>query len=102
MAKLKAGTPAEIAVEGDPSRGEKYESTVEKIYRPENCTHCQACAAGCPAGAIDPETLEIDPALCVHCQRCSHVCQFNARTYAANRDGVDDKYFGRKPITYVV
>lgn len=102
LAKLESGALAEITVEGNPERGEKYESTVEKIYRPENCTHCKACAMNRPAGAIDPETMEIDPALCVHCQRCSHVCLFNARTYAANREGVDDKYFGRKPITYIV
>lgn len=102
LAKLESGSPAGITVEGNPERGEKYESAVEKIYRPENCTNCKACAMNCPAGAIDPDTLEIDPALCIHCQRCSHMCLFNARTYAANREGVDDKYFGRKPITYIV
>ena len=102
LAKLESGSLTSISVEGDPSRGEKYESAVEKVYRPENCTNCKACVVNCPGGAIDPDTLEIDPALCVHCQRCSHVCLFNARTYMANREGVDDKYFGRKPITYIV
>lgn len=102
LAKLNSGNLTGITVEGNPELGTKPVPPIEKIYRPENCTHCKACVTNCPAGAIDPETLEINEDLCVYCQRCCFVCQFNARNYISDRDGTDDRYFGRKPITYIV
>lgn len=102
LAKLESGALTEIAVEGNSELGTKPVPTIEKLYRAENCTNCKACVSACPAGAIDAETLEIDDELCVHCQRCCFACQFNARSYISDRDGTDDRYFSRQPVTYIV
>lgn len=102
LKKLETGSPAAISVEGDPALGPKYVSDFEKVYEAGNCVKCNACVNNCPVGAIDAATLDIDPELCIHCQRCSFVCDFNARDYLAAREVVDDKYFKRQEVQYIV
>lgn len=101
--KMASGNLTPIAVEGDPARGEKFESSTEKKLDTALCIHCGTCTENCPVGAIDAETLAIDPALCIHCQRCTYVCPAGARSFAANWDGTDGKYFSpRKAVAYIV
>lgn len=44
------------------------------------CMECGACAKKCPAGAIDPETLQIDEQKCIRCYACVKICPNSART----------------------
>lgn len=100
--KLNAKNLTPITVEGDPTLGPRYVSDFEKVYEASNCVKCNACVTNCPVGAIDPDTLDINPDLCIHCERCAFVCDFNARDYLAAREAVDDKYFKRQEVQYIV
>lgn len=102
LKKLEEGKLTAITVEGEPGLGPRYVSNIEKVYDVASCVKCNACAEGCPVGAIDIDTLDIDEELCIHCQRCSFVCDFNARDYLANREAVDDKYFKRQEVQMIV
>lgn len=102
-AKMAAGSYEPIAVEGNPELGDKYESPYEKLWDAEVCQHCGVCVEQCPTGAIDPDTLEIDPEPCIHCQHCTYVCPFGARSYAAAWDETDTKYFRpRNEVAFVL
>lgn len=46
---------------------------------PQICSRCDLCAARCPAGAIDPETLRIEETKCLRCGACVQVCPAGAR-----------------------
>lgn len=101
--KIASGNLTPITVEGDPARGEKFESSTEKKLDETICIHCGTCVENCPVGAIDADTLAIDPTPCIHCQRCTYVCPVGARSYAANWDGTDGKYFSpRKAVAYIL
>ena len=45
----------------------------------ETCNRCGACAARCPAGAIDAQTLAIEEKRCLRCGACVQVCPRSAR-----------------------
>lgn len=45
----------------------------------KSCTKCGVCAKSCPAGAIDPATLEADPKKCISCMRCVKLCPEKTR-----------------------
>lgn len=105
LAKLAAGAPAAIAVEGDTEvNWEKKLSVAQKVYNAENCVKCQECAKNCPMGAINAETMEVDESKCINCQRCTFVCQFNGRTYDTSpvRPFIESKLCTKKPVEYFV
>ena len=63
----------------------------QDISRDEvKCTHCGACTAVCPAGALalDRDTMMVifDPALCVACERCITACPTSAMEVHFNAD----------------
>lgn len=103
--KLDSGKVEAITLEGDTEvNWEKEISVAPKAYLAENCTHCGECAKNCPAGAINPETMEVNEEICIGCQRCSFVCQFNGRTYdtSVKRDFIEGKLSVKKPVEYFV
>ena len=103
--KLEAGSLEAITLEGNPDVDWAKEiSVAPKEFHPENCTMCGECAKNCPAGAIDPTTLEVNEEICIHCQRCSFVCQFNGRTYdtAVKREFIEGKLSTKKPVEYFI
>lgn len=103
--KLDAGKLEAITLEGSPDVDWAKEiSVAPKTFLPENCVKCGECAKNCPAGAIDPETLEVNEEVCIHCQRCSFVCQFNGRTYdtSVKREFIEGKLSTKKPVEYFV
>lgn len=82
-----------------------YRKPVNTAFRPtgdERCTGCGACAAICPAGAIDPaRPRETDKDRCIPCGACIRVCPAGARAfrgaiYAAAREGFGVLYRARK------
>lgn len=48
---------------------------------PEKCTHCGACAAVCPMGAVDAENPALTNGICIKCQACIHACKSKARCF---------------------
>lgn len=49
---------------------------------PELCTHCGACAANCPVGAIKPgDELNTDASRCIRCCACVKRCPRKARSF---------------------
>lgn len=103
MEKLDAGTAEAITIEGVAEVDFAKEiSVAPKAFLAENCKNCGACAANCPVGAINAETLEVDESICIACQRCSFVCEFNARTYdtAVKREFIEGKLSAKKPVEY--
>lgn len=64
-----------------PYRGDPRLWTVDFIEVSDACTQCGTCAAGCPAGAIDPEQgSRIDTRRCITCCACIRHCPVHART----------------------
>ena len=102
LEKLSAGNFNSIPVEPMTDRGEHPHSEDEKIYIEETCVHCGLCAEKCPVGAIDSQTMAIDPNLCISCQRCSYVCPVNARNFIVDRNAVDNKYYSPQSVSYVL
>lgn len=50
------------------------------------CVQCGACAARCPAGAIDPaDARKVDASKCVACMRCVEICPQRAKALDADR-----------------
>lgn len=103
LAKLAAGEPAAIAIEGNTEiNWEKKLSVAQKVYNAENCVKCQECVKNCPMGAVNAETMEIDESKCISCQRCTFVCQFNGRTYDTTpvRTFIETNLCTKKPVEY--
>lgn len=104
--KLAAGDLEPVEIVGDEScyenynpKGTIYKSTTVKEHYPENCIACGVCAQECTAGAIDPQTLEIDEDACIHCQRCTYVCRNQGRYFfPASEFEQGDHYWSRKDI----
>jgi ferredoxin len=64
-----------------PYRGDPTLWNVDFIAVDERCSHCGVCAAGCPAGAINPEnSADIDTDTCITCCACIRHCPEHART----------------------
>ena len=104
--KIANGNLEPITIEGDPScyenynpEGTIYQSTTAKVYYPENCEQCGTCAQECTAGAIDPQTLEIDESICIHCQRCTYVCRHRGRYFFPESEFEQgDHYWSHKDL----
>lgn len=104
--KLAAGNLEPVEIVGDEScyenynpKGTIYRSTTVKEHYPENCIACGVCAQECTAGAIDPQTLEIDEDACVHCQRCTYVCRNQGRYFfPASEFEQGDHYWSHKDV----
>jgi ferredoxin len=48
-------------------------------FKSKLCVHCNACVRACPAGAIDPNTLEINKDKCLLCFACVRSCKPQSR-----------------------
>lgn len=48
-------------------------------FKSKLCIHCNACVRACPAGAIDPNTLEINKDKCLLCFACVRSCKPQSR-----------------------
>lgn len=52
------------------------------VLDPEKCTHCGACVAQCPSGALYTEELtymvQIDQEKCISCGLCVPACPYKA------------------------
>ena len=72
----------EVTIPGcHPYRGDSKLWIVDFIAVGTECTHCGACAEGCPVGAIDPENSGlIDTERCITCCACIKYCPEHART----------------------
>ncbi len=46
-----------------------------------SCVKCGDCAKTCPMGAINPETIQHDPAECIMCMDCAAPCPKTAITF---------------------
>jgi ferredoxin len=57
---------------------------VRRRVNHESCVTCGDCVATCPMGAINPETIDNDPAECVMCMDCAPPCPKTAITFDRN------------------
>ncbi len=80
-----SGTKANFkkGIEFLKSRGVKVQNAAQEVVRiMENCTHCGACTAVCPTGALyikRPEmSVEFDQEKCSVCELCVLTCPTRA------------------------
>ena len=71
-------------VPGNPDPQPNPKTDVPKFRDESLCSRCGLCAASCPVGAIDRESLAIDTDKCINCMRCSYVCPSKARSFRAD------------------
>lgn len=62
-----------LKTDGTPARFLK----ARPVRWEENCTHCGICAARCPMGSIERDTLLIS-GICIKCQACVRACPTHA------------------------
>lgn len=81
LAGCSSALPAEVQVPGEhPYRGDPTLWGVDFIAVNDQCIQCGICAAGCPAGAIDPsDSAAIDIHRCITCCACIRHCPKQAR-----------------------
>jgi len=77
------GQNIEQAFDWLEDRGVQLDPLVQEMrHHPERCTHCTACTALCPTGALsaDPDTRELvfDHAKCIICEACLPACSYGA------------------------
>ncbi len=58
----------------------------------ESCSHCSACVASCPAGAIS-EDLSIDDGKCIRCCACVRKCGEGAREIRFKKKKIMEFFF---------
>lgn len=74
----------------------------------ETCSMCGVCAAQCPVGAIDEDSLATDVEKCISCARCIAVCPQNARNFRGEMYQMAGAKFAqafsarKEPETYIV
>jgi ferredoxin len=66
-------------------RGVQVDALVQEMrHLVERCTHCTACVAMCPTGAlaVDPDSRELvfDHKKCIICEACIPSCSYGALT----------------------
>ena len=66
-------------------RGVQVDALVQEMrHLTERCTHCTACVAMCPTGAlaVDPDSRELvfDHGKCIICEACIPSCSYGALT----------------------
>jgi ferredoxin len=66
-------------------RGVQVDALVQEMrHLPERCTHCTACVAMCPTGAlsVEPASRELvfDHGKCIICEACIPSCSYGALT----------------------
>lgn len=88
--KLAAGNFAEILVKGQRPYRERMRAMPFSPKTNASCTGCMACAAGCPAGAVDRADPKVIRAGCIQCCACVKGCPAGA------------KYFDDKQLVDVV
>jgi len=54
---------------------------VRRVVAHHGCVTCGECVSPCPMGAINPGTIDNDPAECVVCMDCAAVCAKTAITF---------------------
>jgi Fe-S-cluster-containing dehydrogenase component len=65
--------------------GVRYEPLAQDvIWNEERCTHCTACTALCPTGALSVNyptmRVSFDKEKCIACEACLKACSYNAVT----------------------
>lgn len=71
----------------------------------DGCTRCGACAALCPMGSIDPETLAVT-GLCIKCQACvrgcpAHALVFEDADFLSHVAMLEGQYSSRAPNVFL-
>lgn len=83
MEKLRKDELAEISVPGNANY-RQYDGVPVKPSASLRCVRCGACAANCPAGAIDFINPRLtDKNTCISCMRCVKICPKGARHVSA-------------------
>ncbi len=60
--------------------GSKF-SWIRRRVNEASCVKCGDCVKTCPMGAINPETIQHDPAECIMCMDCAAPCPKTAITF---------------------
>jgi ferredoxin len=107
LEKAASESPAEITVPGKSPYVKYNGIPLKPVVSAVKCIRCGACAANCPAGAIDFINPRLtDKATCISCMRCIQVCPKGARHIPAPMKAAVSKALkklcaGRKePKTY--
>ncbi len=63
--------------------GSKF-AWIRRRVNAASCVQCGDCVKTCPMGAINPETIQQDPAECVMCMDCAAPCPKTAISFGRN------------------